>query len=232
MSKDIIIAIDGHSGCGKSSTAKAVARVLNYTYIDSGAMYRAVTLYLLKHRIDITDLNAISSALDNVSIAFKVNTSSNYIAYETYLNGQKVEGEIRSMSVSERVSEVSAIPIVRKAMVDLQRNMGANKRVVMDGRDIGTNVFPQAELKIFMTAALEERAKRRLEELEERGATASLTEITENLAERDHIDSNRSENPLVKAEDAIVIDTTHLAFDEQVAKVIALAQEIMRTQKN
>lgn len=232
MPKDIIIAIDGYSGCGKSSTAKAVAHALNYTYIDSGAMYRAVTLYLLQHQTDLSDTAAVSSALENISISFKVNTKSDHIAYETYLNGQKVEQEIRGMAVSERVSEVSAIPRVRKAMVGLQRNMGANKRVVMDGRDIGTNVFPQAELKVFMTAELEERAKRRLEELEEQGVSASLTEIAKNLAERDQIDSNRSENPLVKAEDAIVIDTTHLKFEEQVAKVVALAQEAMQTQKD
>ncbi|WKN42475.1 (d)CMP kinase [Tunicatimonas pelagia] len=227
MPKDIIVAIDGYSGCGKSSTAKAVAQALNYTYIDSGAMYRAVTLYLLQHKIDPAHLAEVLNALPQINIRFVTKPNSTPPIYETYLNGDNVEQSIREMSVSERVSEVSAIPQVRHAMVSLQRNMGADKHVVMDGRDIGTNVFPHAELKVFMTADLTERAHRRKAELEAKGSTATLEEIIENLAERDRIDTSRTENPLVKAEDAVEIDTTHLEFDEQVAKVMSLAQEAM-----
>jgi len=229
MSKDIIVAIDGYSGCGKSSTAKAVAQALNYTYIDSGAMYRAVTLYLLQHKIDPAHLDEVLNALPQIDIRFVTKPTSTPPIYETHLNGENVEQTIRDMSVSERVSEVSAIPQVRHAMVNLQRNMGAEKRVVMDGRDIGTNVFPKAALKVFMSADLIERAHRRKEELEAKGSTATLEEIAENLAERDRIDTSRTENPLVKAVDAIEIDTTHLEFDEQVEKVITLAQEAMTT---
>lgn len=227
MPKDIIVAIDGYSGCGKSSTAKAVAQALDYTYIDSGAMYRAVTLYLLHHKIDPAHTKEVLNALPQIDIRFVKKANISPPVYVTHLNGENVEQTIREMSVSERVSEVSAIPQVRHAMVHLQRNMGADKRVVMDGRDIGTNVFPQAELKVFMTANLTERARRRQEELEANGSSATLEEIAENLAERDQIDTNRAENPLVKAEDAIEIDTTHLKFNEQVARVITLAQEAM-----
>ena len=229
MPKDIIIAIDGHSGCGKSSTAKSVAHALNYTYIDSGAMYRAVTLYLIRQQLDVSDIEAVKAALDQITISFTIKDGVGPPLYETYLNGENVEREIRGMAISDKVSEVSAIPQVRKAMVSQQRNMSANKRVVMDGRDIGTNVFPNAELKVFMTADLHERAYRRQKELKERGVSTALSDIVENLAERDQFDSTRRENPLVKAEDAVEIDTTNLKFNEQVAQVVALAQKAMQT---
>ena len=227
MPSDIIVAIDGYSGCGKSSTAKATAQALDYTYIDSGAMYRAVTLYLLQHQITISDTEAVIQSLPDIHIHFSAKKETLSPVYETYLNRENVEQAIRDMEVSANVSEVSAFPEVRKAMVHLQRNMGKDKRVVMDGRDIGTNVFPQAELKIFMTADLMARAHRRKKELEAKGSSATLEEIAANLAERDRIDTSRSENPLVKADDAVVIDTTHLQFDEQVHQVVALAQKAM-----
>lgn len=229
MPNNITIAIDGHSGCGKSTTAKAVARTLDYTYIDSGAMYRAVTLYLMRQQIDLSDIEEVVAALDRITISFKIREAAEPPLYETYLNDENVEREIRSMEISDRVSEVSAIPQVRKAMVELQRNMGADKRVVMDGRDIGTNVFPNAEVKVFMTADLYVRASRRQKELEERGILVAVSEIVENLTERDQIDSTRTENPLAKAEDAVEVDTTNLDFGEQVARVVELAQEAMQT---
>ena len=225
MPQDIIVAIDGYSGCGKSSTAKAVAQALEYTYIDSGAMYRAVTLHLLRNNIKVSDAEAVAKALPDIHIHFQANTQISRPTYETYLNGENVEQEIRSMAVSEHVSAVSSIPLVRRAMVDLQREMGTDKRVVMDGRDIGTNVFPQAEVKVFMTADLTERARRRQIELAEKGSQVPLEDIAENLAERDRIDTSRKENPLIKAEDATEVDTTHLNFEEQVARVVDLAQK-------
>lgn len=228
MPQDIIVAIDGYSGCGKSSTAKAVARALGYTYIDSGAMYRAVTLYLLRHNIALSDTKAIEAALDKLHIHFQINPQTSQPIYETYLDGENVEQEIRGMGVSERVSDVSALPVVRKSMVGLQRKMGTDKRVVMDGRDIGTNVFPQAALKVFMTADLNERARRRQVELAEKGSSVELDEIAKNLAERDRIDTTRTENPLIKAADAVEIDTTHLQFDEQVNRIVTLAQEAIQ----
>ncbi|MGD1890086.1 MAG: (d)CMP kinase [Cyclobacteriaceae bacterium] len=228
MPNDIVIAIDGYSGCGKSSTAKAVAHALDYTYIDSGAMYRAVTLYLLRDKISFSDIEAVVAALEQMQITFKMKMEAELPLYETYLNGENVEREIRSMDISDSVSEVSAIPQVRQAMVGLQRNMGANKRVVMDGRDIGTNVFPNAEVKVFMTADLYVRASRRQKELKERGVSVAVSEIVENLAERDQIDSTRKENPLVKAEDAVVIDTTDLEFNKQVQRVVDIAREAMQ----
>jgi len=229
MPNDITIAIDGHSGCGKSSTAKAVAHALDYTYIDSGAMYRAVTLYFLRQQVDLSDIESVEAALKQITVSFKAREGVEPPLYETYLNGENIEREIRSMEISERVSEVSAIPEIRRAMVEAQRNMGANKRVVMDGRDIGTNVFPKAEVKVFMTADLYVRASRRQRELKERGKSVAVSEIAENLAERDQIDSTRTENPLVKAEDAVEIDTTNLEFDEQVARVMELAQKAMKS---
>jgi CMP/dCMP kinase len=223
--KDIVIAIDGHSGCGKSTTAKRVAEALHYTYLDSGAMYRAVTYYFIQHNINLEDAQAIQNALTNILIEFRYNQGTK--TNETYLNGINVERDIRNMEVSERVSRVSAIPSVRSAMVAQQRKLGTSKRVVMDGRDIGTHVFPDAELKIFMTADLLTRARRRKEELKEKGQDVSLEEITRNLSERDHIDTTRKENPLLKADTAIEIDTTHITIEEQVEKVINLARELI-----
>ena len=227
MPQDIIVAIDGYSGVGKSSTAKAVARQLGYTYIDSGAMYRAATLYFIRHCVNIQNPEAVRKALNRIRIHFLPHT--NQKRYETYLNGENVEKEIRGMKVSNQVSPVSAIPAVRRAMVAQQRAMGDHKRVVMDGRDIGTNVFPQAELKVFMKADVEVRAQRRRAELWEQGQEVPVSEITRNLMQRDQMDTSREENPLVMAEDAIVLDTTHLTFEEQVQQVVKLAQTIIHS---
>ena len=220
MSK-ITIAIDGYSGCGKSSTAKAVARKLKYAYIDSGAMYRAVTLYLLRNGIGPENRKKILEGLDDISISFQSAGGMN----QTILNGEVVEDEIRSMEVSEKVSEVSTIPEVRKAMVAQQQQMGKGKGVVMDGRDIGTVVFPDAELKVFMTADTIIRAKRRQLELKEKGMDLSLDEIVGNLEKRDRIDTTRDESPLLKAPDAVVVDTSHLTFEQQVDKVVEIARK-------
>lgn len=223
--KDIIVAIDGHSGCGKSSTAKEVANALGYTYLDSGAMYRAVTLFFIEEAVDIQNKNEVLLALDKISVRFA--TDKETLQNETYLNGNNVENEIREMSVSERVSDVSALPQVRLKMVEQQRQMGKSKRVVMDGRDIGTHVFPNAELKIFMMADLQTRAKRRHRELKLKGKEARLEDIINNLSERDRIDTGRKKNPLRKAPDAIDVDTTNLDFAEQVQRIVSLAKDKM-----
>jgi len=219
--KDIVIAIDGLSGCGKSTTAKQLSKILKYTYLDSGAMYRAVTLFFLKNNIDHSDPGEIRKALNNIEIEFKMDKEST--ANETFLNGTNVEQEIRNMEVSQGVSEISAIGEVRKVLVDQQRKLGANKGVVMDGRDIGTVVFPDAELKIFMRAELKERARRRQKELLERGENITLGQISKNLEIRDGLDSSRKESPLIPAKDAIEVDTTHLTFEEQVDQILGLA---------
>ncbi len=227
MNQDkIIIAIDGHSGCGKSSTAKIVAKQLHYIYIDTGAMYRATTLYFIQNNISSSDKASVNNALRQLKIGFSINPTTD--ANEIQLNGQSVEKEIRSLTVAEKVSEVSAISEVRTKMVEIQRQLGEDKGVVMDGRDIGTVVFPNAELKIFMTADLEIRAKRRLKEMEEKGEKANYEEIFSNLQKRDHLDSTRIESPLTKADDAILVDTSHLTFDEQVEKIVTLANQRIR----
>lgn len=216
----IVIAIDGYSACGKSTTAKEVARILGYRYIDSGAMYRAVTVYFLDHHVSLSNPKEITKALNNINISFKVNSKG---ITETYLNGLNVERDIRKMRVSENVSPVSAIKEVRAAMVEQQRKLGREKGIVMDGRDIGTVVFPAAELKFFMTADMLVRAFRRQRELLELDRMVDLDSVIENLESRDKIDTTRTESPLRKAEDAIVIDTTHITIDEQVDEVIRLA---------
>lgn len=218
--KKIVIAIDGYSACGKSTTAKHVARVLGYRYIDTGAMYRAVTLYFIDHHISLTNPKEIAKALREISIGFKVNSASQT---ETFLNGLNVEKEIRKMRVSEFVSQVSAIKEVRTAMVEQQRKLGKEKAVVLDGRDIGTVVFPQAELKLFMKADILVRAFRRQRELLEKGQMVDLDEVIDNIVNRDKIDTSRAESPLKQAEDAIVIDTTHITIDEQVDEVVRMA---------
>ncbi len=223
--KKINIALDGYSGTGKSSTAKEVASQLGYTYLDSGAMYRAVTLYFLEHDVDLKDLNAVIRALDLIDITFQYGDLNQ--KFETCLNGKNVEKDIREMRISENVSAVSAISEVREKLVAIQRKLGENKGIVMDGRDIGTVVFPEAELKVFLTADMEVRAERRRKELEEKGITASLVEIMGNLKERDRVDSSRQISPLTKATDAIELDTTALNFQDQVAKVVQLARERM-----
>lgn len=219
--RKITIAIDGYSACGKSTTAKVVAKELGYTYIDSGAMYRAVTLYFFENHIKLTNPKDVENALANVSISFKINPESDIC--DTYLNGLNVEKEIRQMRISERVSEVSAIAAVREAMVAQQRKLGKQRGVVMDGRDIGTVVFPEAELKLFMKAEFYVRGERRQRELLERGELIDLEKVMENLQKRDHLDSTREESPLLQADDAVVVDTTHLTFDEQVEEVLNLA---------
>jgi len=218
--KKIVIAIDGYSACGKSTTAKHVASVLGYRYIDTGAMYRAVTLYFLDQHISLTNPRDIRKALEAIHVTFKV--SSKNIS-EVYLNGLNVEKEIRKMRVSEFVSQVSAIKEVRAAMVEQQRRMGKEKGVVLDGRDIGTVVFPSAELKLFMTADVLVRAFRRQKELMLKDQLVDLDEVVDNILQRDKIDTTRAESPLKQATDALVIDTTHITIDEQVDEVVRLA---------
>lgn len=216
----MVIAIDGYSACGKSTTAKEVARILGYRYIDSGAMYRAVTLYFLDNHVSLSNPKEILKALSQIHIAFKVNSKG---MSETYLNNLNVEKEIRKMRISEKVSPVSAIKDVRIAMVEQQRRMGKEKAIVMDGRDIGTVVFPNAELKFFMTADMVVRAIRRQKELLENDRLVDLDEVIENIAQRDKIDTTRKESPLRQAPDAIVIDTTHITVEEQVDEVVRQA---------
>ena len=214
----IIIALDGHSSCGKSTLAKDLAKALSYSYIDSGAMYRAVTLYFIQHNIDLQDAAAIEKALNDIHIRFENKAGKN----RTILNGEDVEEEIRQMAVSNLVSPVAAVSAVRRAMVQQQQAMGKEKGLVMDGRDIGTVVFPDAELKIFLTASLEERTMRRYLELIERGQETTIEKVRKNLQERDYIDSNRADSPLRKAEDAIIIDNTSMDAKTTLEKVLEL----------
>src|SRR5688572_7602162 len=224
--RKIVIAIDGYSACGKSSTAKEVANILGYRYIDSGAMYRAVTFYFLEHHIAPTNPREVSRALQQIQVSFKVNSKGRC---DTYLNGLNVEREIRMMRVSEMVSQVSTIRDVRLAMVEQQRKMGKEKAVVMDGRDIGTVVFPTAELKLFMNADLLVRAFRRQKELLEKDRMVDLDDVMTNIVQRDAIDTTRAESPLRQAEDAVPIDTTYVTLEEQVDEVVRLALAKMIT---
>ncbi|MES2388087.1 MAG: (d)CMP kinase [Bacteroidota bacterium] len=229
--KKIIVAIDGYSACGKSSTARAVAERSGYIYIDTGAMYRAVTLYFLQHYVTPDNPKEVQKALNDIHITFMHNEKTG--KSDTWLNGLNVEREIRSMNVSNRVSAVSAIADVRKAMVAQQQKMGKRRGIVMDGRDIGTNVFPDAELKIFMEADIFVRAERRRLELYERGEFAELDDIIANIADRDRQDTSRKENPLVKAPDAFVLDTSRLEFEEQVRVVqVLMAEKLEEIQKS
>lgn len=218
--RKIIIAIDGYSACGKSTTAKEVAKILGYRYIDSGAMYRAVTLYFLDHHIALTNPKEVARALDQIKISFVINSKG---VSETFLNGISVEKKIRKMRISENVSQVSALKDVRIAMVAQQRRMGKEKAVVMDGRDIGTVVFPDSDLKLFLTAEILTRAFRRQKELLEREDMVDIDTIVANLNQRDLIDSTRKESPLILASDAFTLDTTNVTIDEQVDEVIRLA---------
>jgi cytidylate kinase len=218
----IVIAIDGYSGCGKSSTAKALAKNLGYTYIDSGAMYRAATLHFLNENLSLLIEEEVRRGLDSLEISFRINPGTGL--QETYLNGQNVEDEIRSMHISQKVSELATVASIRKELVAQQQRLGKGKGVVMDGRDIGSVVFPTAELKVFMTANLKTRAKRRQLELLEKGQSVDLIEIEENLANRDEVDSSRIESPLMKMPDAEEVDTSDLTLEEQVAKIIQLAK--------
>ena len=208
----IIITIDGFSSCGKSTLAKALAKKLNYVYIDTGAMYRAVTYYFLTHQTDPDDPSAIEKAMENIEIELKPLPEGTV----TYLNGINVEMQIRSMEVSNAVSEISAIPAVREKVVAMQRALGALKGIVMEGRDIGTVVFPEAELKIFLTAKPEIRMIRRYLEVRKKGKNLLQDEVKANLEKRDHIDSTRAHSPLRKADDAIEIDNSYLTVEDQV----------------
>ena len=218
QSKKLIIAIDGYSSCGKSTFAKAIAQKLNYIYIDTGAMYRAVTLFTLRERLitnEIVNENFLKDRLDKIIVKFKKNeiTGKN----EMFLNNENVEQEIRRMEVSNSVSQISQLKFVREKMVDLQRQMGKSSGVVLDGRDIGTVVFPKADIKIFMTANPDIRAQRRFDELKAKGEKISFDEIKINLMKRDEIDTTRAESPLRKADDAIVLDNSNLSPDEQIS---------------
>lgn len=211
--KDIIVAIDGYSSCGKSTLARALAAKYHYAYVDSGAMYRAVTLYFLNNNVDWANYGAVLHALEQISIGFKFNPETD--TNETYLNGSNVEYAIRDMRVSTKVSEVSKIKAVREALVGFQQEMGEHRGIVMDGRDIGTVVFPDAELKLFMTADMDVRIQRRYQELLNKGEDITVEQVAENLRQRDHIDTTRQESPLRQAADALVLDNTHFSPEEQ-----------------
>ena len=225
MNKPIIIAIDGYSSCGKSTIAKALANRLNFAYVDTGAMYRAVSLYFLREKLNwITlSLKDIENTLDQISITFVYNESKN--CSETYLNGDNVEDEIRGKEVSQAVSEISQVKAIRSRMVGLQQNVENRSGLIMDGRDIGTKVFPQAQLKLFMNADPKIRAQRRFNELKTAGKDITLEEVEENLESRDYNDTNRKENPLRQAEDAIILDNSNLDQEEQLTWVLKLLKE-------
>lgn len=214
--KKIVIAIDGHSSSGKSTMAKDLAREIGYIYIDTGAMYRAVTLYALQHHYiqgNVIDEEALKADMDKIDISFQYNAETG--RPDTFLNGKKVEKEIRTMEVSDKVSPIAAFGFVRRAMVAKQQEIGKAKGVVMDGRDIGTVVFPDAELKLFVTASPEVRARRRWEELQAKGESVSYEEVLANVKKRDYIDSTRAESPLRQAPDAIVLDNSDMTIAEQ-----------------
>jgi len=229
MTKNIdsaIIAIDGHSSCGKSTVARDLAQKLGIAYIDTGAMYRAVTLFALQNHLirdgDI-DEEGLKKALDQINILFKPNpeTGNN----DTYLNGQHVEKEIRRLDVSNHVSQISSLGFVRKKLVELQQQMGEKGGVVLDGRDIGTVVFPHADLKVFMTASPEIRAQRRYDEMQQKGENPSFEKVLENVNERDRLDSTRKESPLKKAPDALILDNSHLNQEEQLEWIMEQLRE-------
>ena len=221
MIKDIIIAIDGHSGCGKSSTAKELAKHFKYKYLDSGAMYRAVTLFFLRNKVDINDIKKVRDSLDKISIDFVVKFGIQKI----FLNGKCVEDLIRKENISKKVSVVSAIPEVRKFLVNIQKKMGLNKKIVVEGRDITTVVFPDAEIKVFMTASLNVRARRRYEEMKISNPDITLDQVSDNLKDRDEKDSSREDSPLLKVDDAYYVDTSFLKLDDQIKKIKTLVYE-------
>lgn len=226
MKKKLIIAIDGYSSCGKSTFAKAIANKLNYLFIDSGAMYRAVTLYCMRKKLigdKYVDQGAITGELADIHVEFVYNPDKG--EFDTYLNSENVEEEIRSIEVSRFVSRISQIPEVRTRMVELQRQIGMFKGIVMDGRDIGTVVFPDADLKIFMTASVDVRAQRRYDELVEKGMKVDFDEIRQNIIARDITDENRDISPLRKADDAIVLDNTRMTVVEQLTWVLRIIEE-------
>lgn len=228
--KRIIIALDGHSSCGKSTYAKRIAKELQYSYIDSGAMYRAVALAAMEKGLfehtPSPEVGLVTELLDRIELDLRFNPRMQRT--EIYLNGRMVEDVIRSMEVSGNVSYVAAISAVRRKMVEYQRKLGEGKGVVMDGRDIGTVVFPHAEMKIFLTASLEVRAQRRYKELLEKGMASDLEGVRENLSKRDHIDSTREDSPLKQAEDALVLDNSNMTVDEQMVWFRERYREVMK----
>ena len=213
--KKITIAIDGHSSCGKSTMAKDLAREVGYVYVDTGAMYRAVTLYALRHDLFNTDGSVKASELEQDMPAIVIDQRLNDGQTTTFLNGENVEREIRTLEVSNHVSPVAALPFVRKALVAQQQRMGQEGGIVMDGRDIGTTVFPKAELKVFVTASAKVRAQRRYDELQTKGMPADFDDILKNVEERDYIDSHRDVSPLKQAEDALLLDNSDMTIAEQ-----------------
>jgi cytidylate kinase len=228
--KKITIAIDGYSSTGKSTLAKQLAKHLGYVYVDTGAMYRAVTFFAMQHgyiNAESFDKESLNRALPNLKLEFHFNNDLGFA--EMYLNGTNVETEIRTMEVSSFVSKIAEISEVRTKLVEQQQKMGKGKGIVMDGRDIGTVVFPDAELKIFMTASSETRAQRRFDELQAKGQTVSYAEVLKNVEERDYIDTHREDSPLVMAKDAIEIDNSYLNREEQFEAVLDLVDELMKT---
>ena len=225
--KKITIAIDGFSSCGKSTMAKDLAKQLGYIYVDTGAMYRAVTLFAMQHGLFNTDGSVktqdLQQQMNHINITFKLNKLTG--RPDTYLNNELVESNIRTLEVSNHVSQIAAIPFVREAMVAQQQRLGKDKAVVMDGRDIGTTVFPEAELKVFVTAPAEVRAQRRYDELKEKGMPADFNDILKNVEERDYIDSHREVSPLRKAPDAIELDNSHMTIAEQSDWLMKLVKE-------
>ncbi len=230
--KKITIAIDGHSSCGKSTMAKKLAQTLGYVYVDTGAMYRSVTLYALRNNLFNEDgtvkTDILKERMNDICISFKFNEQTKRA--DTYLNNENVEDAIRGMEVSDHVSPIATIPFVREAMVDQQRLMGKDKGIVMDGRDIGTTVFPDAELKVFVTASAEVRAQRRYDELNAKGENANYEDILKNVQERDYIDSHREVSPLKQAEDALLLDNSHMTIAEQNEWILNKANEIIGKQ--
>lgn len=229
MTDPIIIAIDGHSSCGKSTMAKDLARAIGYIYVDTGAMYRAVTLYSIRRGLwkdGVLDTETLRNEMSDVRITFRLNAETGLP--ETYLNGENVEQDIRSMEVSAKVSPIATLDFVREAMVREQQAMGKSKGIVMDGRDIGTTVFPEAEMKIFVTALPHVRAQRRLDELRAKGdATTTFDDVLANIEERDRIDSTRAVSPLRQAEDALVLDNSHMTIPQQKAWLLERFQEVI-----
>lgn len=223
MTEQIIITIDGWSSCGKSTLARQMAKKLGYVYIDSGAMYRAITLYFLRNHIDWTNKREVDAALKNVNLHFEFNEKSQQS--EMMLNDENVEYVIRDLVIAEKVSDVAAIGEVRKFAVAQQQRMGIKKGIIMDGRDIGTTVFPDAELKIFMTADISVRVERRFREMYEKNPNVTIEEVKANLEMRDYIDSNREVSPLRQAPDAILLDNTHIGMDEQLNFALKLVKE-------
>ena len=228
--KKITIAIDGYSSCGKSTMAKDLAREIGYVYVDTGAMYRSVTLYALRHNLFNADGSVredeLRQEMGNIHITFKLNPETG--RPDTYLNGELVENDIRSLEVSNHVSPIAAIAFVRHALVAQQQQMGKEKGIVMDGRDIGTTVFPDAELKVFVTASAQVRAQRRFDELQAKGRPADFSNILKNLQERDYIDTHRETSPLKKADDALELDNSHLTIAEQKAWLLAQYERTVR----